>query len=150
MEIPVGFLVWSDLSAQAQTVLDRQGVAYADRDGELVTSIVGGKDCVFTCHDGEFCLCTLEKAFREGRSGFCKPVSCALYPIREIRFSDGRIGLNYHRWDVCRDAVKKGRETSTPLYKFLRTPLIRRFGNEWYEELETIAAELKAQGYIKD
>lgn len=131
--------VWSELSASAQAVIDRQGVAYTDRDGDLVTSIVGGKDCVFTCYEGEGCLCALERAYRQGRTRFCKPISCALYPIRAKQFSNGTIALNYNRWDVCRDAVAKGRELDMPVYKFLKEPLIRRFGTEWYEELEQLA-----------
>lgn len=131
--------VWPELSASAQAVIDRQGVAYTDRDGDLVTSIVGGKDCVFTCYEGEGCLCALERAYRQGRTRFCKPISCALYPIRAKQFSNGTIALNYNRWDVCRDAVAKGRELDMPVYKFLKEPLIRRFGTEWYEELEQLA-----------
>ncbi len=134
--------VWPDLSAQAQSVIDRQGVAYNDPEGDLVTSIVGGKDCVFTCYDGGNCLCALEKAFRQGRTRFCKPISCSLYPIRAKRFGDGSVGLNYHRWAICRDAVRKGEELDIPVYKFLREPLIRRFGEAWYEELEALANEL--------
>lgn len=131
--------VWPELSASAQAVIDRQGVAYTDRDGDLVTSIVGGKDCVFTCYEGEGCLCALERAYRQGRTRFCKPISCALYPIRAKQFSNGTIALNYNHWDVCRDAVAKGRELDMPVYKFLKEPLIRRFGTEWYEELEQLA-----------
>lgn len=134
--------VWNDLSASAQAVLDKQGVAYTDREGDLVTSIVGGKDCVFTCYADGFCLCALEKSYRTGATKFCKPISCALYPIREKRFDGGLIGLNYHRWTVCRDAVKKGRALDLPLYKFLKAPLIRRFGAEWYRELCEVAKEL--------
>lgn len=137
--------VWTDLSAQAQAVIDQQGVACTDRDGDLVTSIVGGRDCVFTCYDGENCLCALEKAFRNGKTGFCKPISCALYPIREKTFSDGTVALNYHRWTVCADAVKKGREEQIPVYKFLREPLIRRFGEAWYQELCEVAEMLLGQ-----
>ena len=92
--------VWEDLSASAQAVIDRQGVAYSDPDGDLVTSIVGGKDCVFTCYDNGCCLCALERAYRNGKAKFCKPISCALYPIREKRFSSGLVGLNYNRWAV--------------------------------------------------
>ena len=92
--------VWPELSASAQAVIDRQGVAYTDVEGTLVTSIVGA-----------------------GRIRFCKPISCALYPIREVQMSNGTIGLNYHRWDVCREAVRKGREIDLPVYKFLRGPL---------------------------
>lgn len=127
--------VWDDMSASAQAVVDKQGVAYTDRDGDLVTSIVGGKDCVFTCYEGDCCLCALERAYRSGKTGFCKPISCALYPIREKRLDNGMIALNYNRWDVCRDAVKKGRELHLPVYKFLKEPLIRRFGAEFYEKL---------------
>lgn len=142
-------IVWHDLAASAQSVIDRQGVAYTDRDGELVTSIVQGKDCVFTCYDKGCCLCALEKACREGRSAFVKPISCALYPLREKTFPDGTVGLNYHRWSICKDALSKGMELDLPLYKFLKEPLVRRFGSEWYDELLALATQLKAQGYIE-
>ena len=158
--------VWSDLSASAQAVIDRQGVAYTDEEGDLVTSIVGGKDCVFTYYDdiNDFntgqpihhcCLCALEKCARAKASKaeaysslFIKPISCALYPIREKRFSDGTVALNYHRWEVCKDAVKKGKELHLPVYKFLEGPLVRRFGQEWYDELCLMADELAKQGYL--
>ena len=138
--------VWPDLSATAQAVIDQQGVAYTDRDGDLVTSIVNGKDCVFTCYNEKgCCFCATEKAFREGRTSWCKPISCYLYPIREKRFAGGLIGLNYHRWNVCSEAVKRGRELNLPVYKFLRDPLIKRFGEEWYKELEGVAEALLSQ-----
>lgn len=137
--------VWNDLTASAQAVIDKQGVAYTDQEGDLVTSIVGGKDCVFTCHEDGCCLCTLEKAYRAGKAKFCKPISCALYPIREVRLSNGLIGLNYHRWAVCSDAVKKGKELDLPIYKFLKEPLTRRFGSEWYEMLEEAARQYANQ-----
>ena len=140
--------VWGDLCASAQAVIDKQGVAYTDQEGDLVTSIVHGKDCVFTCYDGDNCLCALEKAYRQGKTRFCKPVSCSLYPIREKNFGNGVIGLNYNRWDICRDAVKKGKDLNLPLYQFLKEPLIRRFGEDWYQELLDIVKELTAQGYL--
>jgi len=134
--------VWPNLSASAQSVIDQQGVAYADRDGDMVTSIVRGRDCVFTCYNGDNCLCALEKVYREGRTQFCKPISCALYPIREKSFGNGLIGLNYHRWEVCKEAVEKGKALDLPVYRFLREPLIRRFGQEWYNELCAVADQL--------
>ena len=140
--------VWQDLSAQAQSVIDRQGVAYTDQEGDLVTSIVRGKDCVFTCYDGDSCLCALEKAFRAGKTSFCKPVSCALYPIRVKEFGNGVVGLNYNRWKICEDAIKKGQALDLPLYRFLKEPLIRRFGEAWYQELCDVADELRSQGYL--
>ncbi len=141
-------VVWSDLSATAQSVIDRQGVAYTDLDGVLVTSIVGNQDCVFTCHENDCRLCALEKAYRNGNSSFCKPISCALYPIRERQFSNGTFGINYHRWNICEPARLKGKELNIPLYKFLKEPLIRRFGNDWYTDLENTISELHKSGYI--
>ena len=148
--------VWGDLSASAQAVIDKQGVAYTDQEGDLVTSIVRGKDCVFTFHamlqgdNSSPCvtLCALEKAYRAGRTRFCKPVSCALYPIREKRIGEGLIGLNYNRWSVCKMAVAKGIQENLRLYEFLRDPLIRRFGEAWYQELLDTVEELRRQNYL--
>jgi hypothetical protein len=145
--------VWGDLSASAQAVIDKQGVAYTDQEGDLVTSIVRGKDCVFTFYDNlegieNCCLCALEKAYRAGRTRFCKPVSCALYPIREKKLGEGLVGLNYNRWTVCKMAIAKGEQENLPLYKFLRDPLIRRFGKAWYQELLDTVSELSRQGYL--
>ncbi len=137
--------VWPLLSASAQSVIDKQGVAYADRDGDLVTSIVRGKECVFAREENGCWLCMLEKRARErlaaegNASPFIKPISCALYPIREKHFSGGLIGLNYHRWAVCKDAVAKGKALGLPVYRFLKEPLIRRFGEDWYRELCDVA-----------
>lgn len=137
-------VVWDDLSASAQSVIDQQGVAYTDQEGDLVTSIVGGKDCVFTCYDGDNCLCALEKAYRKGLTGYCKPISCALYPIREKTFSDGTVALNYHRWNICECGRKKGKALNLPVYQFLKEPLVRRFGEDWYQELCDVAQMLSS------
>ena len=150
-----------DLSIEAQLVIASQGVAYTDKDGDLVTSIVNGKDCVFTCYEDillnepdtensdnivkNCCLCAYERAYRKKLINWPKPISCALYPIRESKLSNGMTALVYHRWEVCKDAIKKGKELSLPLYKFLKEPLIRRFGLEWYEALCTAAKELTTQ-----
>ena len=149
--------VWPMLSASAQSVIDQQGVAYTDKDGDLVTSIVRGKDCVFTCYEGDNCLCALEKAYRQHPtpithhpSPFIKPISCALYPIREKNFGNGLVGLNYNRWDVCKDAIEKGKALGLPVYQFLTEPLIRRFGEAWYEELCEVAEQLIASDTPKD
>lgn len=140
--------VWGNLAAGAQAVIDRQGVATTDPEGELVTSIVGGRDCVFTLHEDGCCLCALERACREGRTRFMKPMSCALYPLREKAFAGGLTGLNYNRWDICRPAVEKGRRLGLPLYRFLEGPLTRRFGTQWYAELLSVAGELRRQGLL--
>lgn len=143
--------VRDQLAPEARAVIERQGVAYTDTDGDLVTSIVNGRDCVFTCYDAQgCCLCATEKAYREGRTQWCKPISCSLYPIRERALGSGLTGLTYHRWSVCADAVRKGRDLQLPLYRFLREPLTRRFGAAWYAELEALVAQLQREGYLPD
>ena len=132
------------LSAEAREVIADQGVAYVDVEGDLVTSIVNGQDCVFTCYEDGCCLCAAERAYREQLTDWCKPISCALYPIREKRLSNGYVGLNYHRWSVCDPARRKGQELRLPLYRFLKAPLTRRFGGAWYKELEATVDALQA------
>lgn len=127
--------IWGDLSPKAQNVIDDQGIAYTDYDGELVTSLVNGNECVFTVFDADgVCKCAIDKAYREKRISIQKPVSCHLYPIRLTEYGDFT-AVNYHRWSVCRQAVKLGRKEKMPLYRFLKEPLIRKFGEEWYEEV---------------
>ena len=102
-------VVWPWLSASAQAVIDRQGVVYTDEDGDLVTSIVNGKDCVFTCYDERgYCYCALEKAYREGKSSFYKPLSCHLYPIRLKKIGDC-VALNYPSLGCMQDGRDEGR-----------------------------------------
>ena len=145
--------VWDDLSAEARDVIRRQGLTYTDIDGQQVISIVNGRDCVFTCYQdlelpGETipncCLCAYERLYRQGKIKWCKPISCALYPIRVKELSNGLVGLNYNRWDVCKDAVAKGRREGIYIYQFLKEPLIKRFGEEWYAELASLAEEVQA------
>ncbi|MCM1006125.1 MAG: DUF3109 family protein [Lachnospiraceae bacterium] len=133
--------VWEYLTPGAKRVLEEQGPAYYDSDGDLVTSIVEGRDCVFTTYaPGGMCLCALEKAWREGKAPLCKPMSCHLYPIRIKELPGGITALNYHSWNICRAAELLGKRQSLRVYQFLKGPLERRFGKSWYAEL-TLAAE---------
>lgn len=127
--------IWDDLSPKAQELISEQGISYTDTDGELVTSIVNGEECVFTYYDENgICKCAIDTAYREGRIAVQKPISCHLYPIRLTDYAD-YTAVNYHQWSICRPAVKLGRKEGVPLYRFLREPLIRRFGEEWYNEV---------------
>ena len=138
-------LIWDDLSSAAQAIIQKQGVAYIDEEGDLVTSIVHGKDCVFTCYDADgVCKCAIEKAYREGKSDFYKPISCHLYPIRITQYRDFK-AVNYHRWAVCKAAELLGEREKLPVYRFLKEPLIRKFGQEWYEALDECAQEWEKQ-----
>ena len=134
--------VWDDLSLEARIVINKQGVVYTDSEGDLVTSIVNNKNCVFTCYDEKgCCFCAIEKAYRAGKTNFYKPVSCHLYPIRVKDFGEFK-GVNYHRWDVCKAAVLLGKKLDLRVYQFLKEPLIRKFGQPWYDELEDCVKEL--------
>ena len=135
-------LVWDDLSPLAQDMINAQGVVYVDEDGEFVTSIVNGEDCVFTCYDDNgYCKCAIEKAYREGKTDFYKPISCHLYPIRVAQYKEFR-AVNYHRWSVCQAAKELGKKKGVRVYEFLKEPLIRKFGEDWYKQLSTAAEEL--------
>jgi len=136
-------LIWDDLTEKSKEVIKKQGVSYIDDDGEPVTSIVNGDECVFTYTDASgICKCAIEKAFREGKTDFYKPISCHLYPVRLQKYED-YIAVNYHRWSVCNCARQLGSKLGVPVYKFLKEPLTRRFGTAWYEQLEIADEELK-------
>ncbi len=134
-----------DMTKEAREIVAKQGISYLDPSGERVTSIVNDKDCVFarTDHNG-WCYCLIEKAYNAGKINFKKPISCHLYPIRLTKVGD-YIGVEYHRWDICHCARQLGKKLHTPLYQFLREPLIRRFGHAWFDELELTANEWKKQ-----
>ncbi|MFY9516132.1 MAG: DUF3109 family protein [Dysgonamonadaceae bacterium] len=131
--------IWDDLSPKARELIEKQGIAYIDDDGELVTSIIKGRECVFTYFDADgVCRCAIDNAFREGKISVQKPISCHLYPIRLHKY-DEFTALNYDRWSVCRPALRLGKKTGIKLYQFLKEPLICKFGEEWYQEVCQIA-----------
>ena len=81
-------VVADDLTPSARRVIEEQGVCYRDKDGDLVTSLADGEACVFsTFAPGGKCLCALEKAHREGRLDFCKPIvhSPQLSPLENLQ-----------------------------------------------------------------
>ena len=113
--------------------VEAQGFMVVDEDGDYTTPLVDDAECAYACTEEGITFCAIEKAFREGKTTFRKPISCHLYPIRLMNFSNGTVGLNYHRWSICEP------------YKALREPIIRRFGEEFYKALETAEQLLKNQ-----
>ena len=124
--------------------VERQGFMVVDCDGDYTTPLVDDAECAYSYRENGITLCAIEKAFREGKCSFRKPISCHLYPIRLISLSNGTIGLNYHRWNVCSSACENGRKLGIPVYKSLREPIIRRFGEEFYKALECAEDLLKS------
>ena len=138
-------VIEKDMAPRAIELVREQGVSYIDEEGDLVTSILDGKNCAFTCYGkGGICLCALEGAYRRGETSWKKPISCALYPVRVTEYSKFT-AVNYHKWDICKAARAKGMREDIRLYQFLKDPLIEKFGQDWYDELklwcETYLAE---------
>ncbi len=143
-------LIWDDLLPRAKQEIEQNGISYLDPEGELVTQILDNSNCVFSCYaPGGMCICAIEKAYREGKIDFMKPISCALYPLRLKTLSNGSVAVNYHRWKICKSAEVMGRSKGIRVYQFLKEPLIRRFGQEWYNEL-VANCELYIKQYMKD
>ncbi|GGE02888.1 DUF3109 family protein [Psychroflexus salis] len=110
---------------------------------ELETPLVNGKECAYVRFDDKgTALCAIESAYRDKKIDFKKPISCALYPIRIQKLSSFE-AVNYDRWDICTPACSLGKELQMPVYKFTKTPLIEKFGENWYAELELVAKEYK-------
>lgn len=137
--------LYPQMTKEAREAVEQNGLSYLDPSGEKVLQIVNGKDCVFarTDHNG-WCYCLIEKAYRQGKLPFNKPISCHLYPIRLTNVGE-MVGVEYHRWDICHCARQKGKKEHLRVYEFLREPLIRRFGQEWYNELKLTATEWEKQ-----
>lgn len=129
------------LTPGGKKAIEKEGSAYYDSDGDLVTSLIEGCNCAFTTFDENgVCLCALEKGYRENKLPQLKPSSCHLYPVRLAKVGD-LTALNFHKWKICRCAEKNGRQLGIRAYQFLKQPLTRKFGKEWYEELEKVAEE---------
>lgn len=124
------------MTAEGIEAVERQGFMVVDADGDYTTPLVDDAECAYARNENGVTLCAIEKAWLEGKTPFRKPISCHLYPIRLVHFSNGSIGLNYHRWSVCEPARRCGRKLGIPVYRALREPIIRRFGEEFYRALE--------------
>ncbi len=119
--------------------IEEQGFMVIDSDGDYTTPLIDDAECAYSFEENGITFCAIEKAWREGKCSFQKPISCHLYPIRVARFRNGSVGLNYHRWSVCRSAVECGKRLGIPVYKALKEPIIRAFGEVFYQQLEEAA-----------
>ncbi len=120
--------------------IERQGTSIIGEDGEFETPLIEGGECAYVIYENDMALCGIEKAYIEGLIDWKKPISCHLYPIRIKEFSSFE-AVNYHKWHICGDACTLGQELGVPVYKFLKDPLIRKYGEDWYKELELVADE---------
>ncbi len=130
------------LSDENREEISKQGFSLIDQDGDLVTPIIGKNECVYTFVDDKgITLCAIERAYFEKSTDFRKPISCHLFPIRitEYKRFDG---VNYEKLKICKPGRACGKANSLPLWQYLKEPLIRKYGEEWYNELSLIVENL--------
>ena len=134
------------LTEEGKKAIEKQGTWVIDpNDGDFVTPMVEDKECVYVTYDEKgITKCAIEKAYEDGVIDWQKPISCHLYPIRAQKYSTFE-AMNYHEWSICSDACTLGKELQVPVYQFLKTPLIRKYGEEFYTMLSDAADEWKKE-----
>jgi hypothetical protein len=138
------YLFEENLPESHKTEILKQGYSVIDFEGDVVTPLVNKRQCAYSFYDENKILkCAIEKAFFEGKTSFRKPVSCHLFPIRITAYKRFD-AVNYQQLDICKAGRACGKANKLPLYKFLKEPLIRKYGEEWYAQLEVAAK------YVKD
>ena len=121
--------------------IEEQGTYTLDFEGDLVTPLVNNAECAYVIFDEKgYTKCAIEKAYEDGVIDWQKPISCHLYPIRITEYSNFS-AINYHEWDICSDACTLGKELGIKVYQFLKKPLIRKYGEEFYQTLSETAEE---------
>ena len=130
------------LRPEGIAVIEAQGTWRIGTDGDFETPLIDEKDCAYVIYDGKTALCGIEQAYNQGIVDWKKPVSCHLYPVRVKDFTEFA-AVNYDKWDICDPACSLGKELEVPVYKFVKEALVRRFGEDWYNELEKVAQEYK-------
>ncbi len=133
-----------EIYPKVKPFLRKEGIAAIEKQGafiktdfdELETPLINGADCAYVIFDEKnVALCAIEEAYNQGVISWKKPVSCHLYPIRVKDYTEFS-AVNYDKWDICDDACTLGKELQVPVYKFVKEALIRKFGEDWYVELE--------------
>lgn len=132
------------LSEAGRKEIEKQGKYIMDWEDEFSTPTINDRECAYAVYDAKGVLgCGIENAYNDGKIDFKKPISCHLYPIRITKLSIGT-ALNYDEWSICSDACTLGQSLKVPVYKFLKSPLIRLFGEAWYEKLDDIVKNKKS------
>ena len=130
------------MTAKGSATIERVGTHVTDFEGDYTTPCVDvNKECAYVIFENGITKCAIEKAYENGDITWKKPISCHLYPIRITKYPEFDV-LNYDRWSICSPACTFGDELQVRVYEFLKNPLIRKYGEEWYEELEDAVANL--------
>lgn len=123
-----------------------KGTSMVDSDGDTVTPLIGNDECAYAIVEDGIFKCAIEMAWTDGKIKFRKPESCHLFPVRIKKYSEFD-AVNYEEWKICKPAIYLGEELDLPVYKFLKEPLIRVYGKNWYKEVEKAADEIKKLNY---
>ncbi|MBE9469497.1 MAG: DUF3109 family protein [Bacteroidetes bacterium] len=129
------------LSEEGKKTIDEQGCYTVDDDNDYVTPLINNRECAYTIFEDGIAKCAIEKAFFDKKISFRKPISCHLYPVRIKKYKEFD-AVNYETNKLCVDAVKLGNKLGVPVYEFLKEPLTKKYGEEWYKELEYAAKNL--------
>jgi len=130
------------LSAEGIKAIEEQGTYIKDWEGDFSTPTIEDRECAYAIYDDRGILkCGIEQAYIDGKITWKKPISCHLYPIRITKYENFH-ALNYDRWTICSDACELGEKLGVPVYQFLKEPLIRQYGENWYNTLDK---EIKEQ-----
>ena len=128
------------MTDEGKEAVDKYGTWLIDSEGDFVTPLVKGvKQCAYSFFENGIAKCAIERAYREGKTDFKKPISCHLYPVR-ITKHDSYDAVNYNRWSICSPACANGKLLGISVYEFVRDALIRKYGEDWYEQLKGAAA----------
>lgn len=124
------------LRPEGIAAIEKSGRFVTDIDGEHTTPLVDQKECAYVYFDEDnIAKCAIEKAWEEQIHDFKKPLSCHLYPVRITKYSNYE-AVNYHRWPICDPARVYGKKLNVRVYQFLKEALTRKYGEEWYEQLD--------------
>lgn len=130
------------MSSKGIATVEQEGIYVKDIDGDLTTPCVDtDKECAYVIIEKGIAKCAIEKAYEEGKIKWQKPISCHLYPIRVTAYPEFD-ALYYNQWSICKEACSFGKEKNVLVYQFLKAPLIRNYGEKWYQSLELVARQL--------
>lgn len=130
------------LNEKGIAAIEAQGKWLTDSDGDKVTPLVdGNKECAYTIFENGFAFCGIEKAWKDGKVKFRKPVSCHLYPVRISKYKKFD-AVNYETWDICKPACACGEKLQVSVHHFVKDALVRKYGEDWWNALDAASKEM--------
>ena len=134
-------IIKSEMSTKGLNAIKNNDFHYVDSDGDKVTKLVDGKECVFVVFDkNNIAKCSIESAYRKNKINVNKTISCHLYPVRVKKY-DSFTAVNVDSWHVCKPACECGTELNVPVFKFLKDAIVRSWGLDFFHHLDSVYNE---------